>query len=61
MAIAVPTSHRILEASSGATQRFADGKVEPGDDAQTLTIDFLNPVRDDIITIEIHSEPRIQH
>jgi len=54
VAIAVPTSHRILGVSSG-NAKIRGWKAEPGDDAQTLTIDFLNPVRDDI-TIEIHSE-----
>ena len=54
VAIAVPTSHRILGISSG-NAKIRGWKAEPGDDAQTLTIDFLNPVRDDI-TIEIHSE-----
>jgi hypothetical protein len=54
VAIAVPTSHRILGVSSG-NAKIRGWKAEPGDDAQTLTIDFLNPVRDDI-TVEIHSE-----
>ncbi|MBI1314225.1 hypothetical protein GC176_23265 [bacterium] len=54
VAIAVPTSHRILGVSSG-NAKIRGWKAVPGDGAQTLTIDFLNPVRDDI-TIEIHSE-----
>ncbi|MHC4878866.1 MAG: hypothetical protein ACYTGL_20645 [Planctomycetota bacterium] len=54
VAIAVPKKHRILGVSSG-NAKIRGWKAEPGDDAQTLTIDFLNPVRDDI-TIEIHSE-----
>jgi hypothetical protein len=54
VAIAVPASHRILGVSSG-NAKIRGWKAEPGDNAQTLTIDFLNPARNDI-TIEIHSE-----
>lgn len=54
VAIAVPASHRILGVSSD-NAKIRSWKAQPGESVQTLTVDFLAPVRNSV-TIEIHSE-----
>lgn len=57
LAIAVPTGHRILGVTSGDA-KIRGLKTEAGDDGQTVTVEFLSPVRSKV-TIEVHTEREI--
>lgn len=54
LAIAVPTGHRILGVSS-SNAKIRGWRAEPGDDRQTVRVEFLSPARDKV-SIEIHTE-----